>query len=109
MDPITIKIIHFIWELVIHKMVYRLVDRRRQKFEPLIRQKLETARGVLTLPELVKRIGLKDSFYNRGTVLAMVSRGEVIETDNPNTTITNRLNLRKYRLTTRTYKNDNKN
>ncbi|EMO52007.1 hypothetical protein LEP1GSC172_3631 [Leptospira noguchii] len=36
----------------------------------------------------------------------MVSRGEVIEEDNPNATIKNRLNLRKYRLTTRIHKND---
>lgn len=109
MDPITIKMIQFVWELVIHKMVDRRWARRRKKFEPLILQELETAGGVLTLPELVKRIGLKDSFYNRGIVLQavapMVSRGEVIETDSPNATITNRLNLRKYRLATRTYKN----
>lgn len=48
--------------LGIDKMV---TNRRRKKFEPLIRQELESAGGVLTLPELVKRIGLKDSFYNR--------------------------------------------
>ncbi|EMI69057.1 hypothetical protein LEP1GSC072_0403 [Leptospira noguchii str. Bonito] len=42
-----------------------VTNRRRKKFEPLIRQELESAGGVLTLPELVKRIGLKDSFYNR--------------------------------------------
>ncbi|EMN38393.1 hypothetical protein [Leptospira interrogans] len=109
MDPITTKMIQFVWELVIRKMVDRRTDRRRKKLEPLILQELEAAGGVLTLPELVKRIGLKDSFYNRGKVLEavapMVSRGEVIETDSPNATITNRLNLRKYRLVTRTYKN----
>ncbi|EQA71558.1 hypothetical protein [Leptospira noguchii] len=107
MDPIIIKMIQSVWELIIHKMV---TNRRRKKFEPLIRQELESAGGVLTLPELVKRIGLKDSFYNRGRVLEsvapMVSRGEVIEEDNPNATIKNRLNLRKYRLTTRIHKND---
>ncbi|EMO52004.1 hypothetical protein LEP1GSC172_3632 [Leptospira noguchii] len=62
MDPIIIKMIQSVWELIIHKMV---TNRRRKKFEPLIRQELESAGGVLTLPELVKRIGLKDSFYNR--------------------------------------------
>ncbi|EMM91660.1 hypothetical protein LEP1GSC145_1497, partial [Leptospira interrogans serovar Djasiman str. LT1649] len=53
--------IQFVWELVIHKMVDRRTDRRRKKLEPLILQELEAAGGVLTLPELVKRIGLKDS------------------------------------------------
>lgn len=56
----------------------------------------------MTLPELVKRIGLKDSFMNRGKVIQaiapMVSRGEVVEIDDPNATVKNRLELKQFRL-----------
>ncbi|EMY77085.1 hypothetical protein LEP1GSC060_2090 [Leptospira weilii serovar Ranarum str. ICFT] len=90
-----------------------MAARRRKKFEPLIRKELEAAGGVLALPELVKRIGFKDSFYNRGKVILliakMVSSGEVIEDNNRYASIENTLNLRKYRLTTPTHKDGTKN
>ncbi|MDV6236284.1 hypothetical protein CH379_011675 [Leptospira ellisii] len=70
--------------------------------EPLIRKELEFAGGILSLPELVKRIGLKDSFINRGKVIQavapMISRGEVLEEDDPSATVKTRLDLKKFRL-----------
>ncbi|MCG6169773.1 hypothetical protein LFX25_20270 [Leptospira sp. FAT2] len=79
-----------------------IVARRGKKLEPSILKELQDAGGVLTLPELVKRIGLKDSFMNRGKVIQaiapMVSRGEVVEIDDPNATVKNRLELKQFRL-----------
>ncbi|MCG6192359.1 hypothetical protein LFX25_03790 [Leptospira sp. FAT2] len=79
-----------------------LVARRGKKLEPLIRKELEEAGGFLLLPDLVKRVGLKDSFINRGKLIQaigpMVLRGEIIEEDDPNATIKNRLALKKFRL-----------
>ncbi|MBM9578096.1 hypothetical protein JWG45_13140 [Leptospira sp. 201903070] len=79
-----------------------LVARRGKKLEPLILNELKTSGGALALPELVKRIGLKDSFLNRGKVIQaiapMISRGEVIEIDDPNATVKNRLDLKQFRL-----------
>lgn len=79
-----------------------LVARRGKKLEPLILKELQAAGGALALPELVKRIGLKDSFLNRGKVIQavapMISRGEVVEIDDPNATVKNRLDLKQFRL-----------
>jgi hypothetical protein len=79
-----------------------IASRRGQKLEPRIREELTAAGGVLLLPELVTRIGLKDSFINRGKVIQaiapMVQRGEVIEEDDPSATVKTRLDLKKLRL-----------
>ncbi|RHX84243.1 hypothetical protein [Leptospira stimsonii] len=79
-----------------------LIARRGKKLEPLILKELQDAGGTLTLPDLVKRIGLKDSFINRGKVIQavapMISRGEVVEIDDPNATVKNRLDLKQFRL-----------
>jgi hypothetical protein len=79
-----------------------VASRRGQKLEPVIRDALTAAGGELLLPELVTRIGLKDSFMNRGKVIQaiapMVQRGEVIEQDDPSATVKNRLDLKKFRL-----------
>ncbi|WP_246838936.1 hypothetical protein [Leptospira yasudae] len=83
-------------------LAFAIIARRGKKLEPLILKELQAAGGSLTLPELVKRIGLKDSFINRGKVIQavapMVSRGEVVEIDDPNATIKNRLELKQFRL-----------
>ncbi|RHX89472.1 hypothetical protein [Leptospira stimsonii] len=79
-----------------------LIARRGKKLEPLILKELQDAGGALTLPDLVKRIGLKDSFINRGKVIQavapMISRGEVVEIDDPNATVKNKLDLKQFRL-----------
>lgn len=79
-----------------------VLARRGKKLEPLIYEQLSQAGGTLSLPELVTRLGFKDSFINRGKVIQaiapMVQRGEVIEEDAPNATIKNRLELKKFRL-----------
>ncbi|TGL81468.1 hypothetical protein EHQ83_03855 [Leptospira yasudae] len=83
-------------------MAFAIVARRGKKLEPLILKELQAADGALALPELVKRVGLKDSFINRGKVIQavapMISRGEVVEIDDPKATIKNRLELKQFRL-----------
>ncbi|TGK33254.1 hypothetical protein EHQ12_17840 [Leptospira gomenensis] len=79
-----------------------IAARRGKKLEPKILKELQDAGGTLTLPELTKRIGLKDSFLNRGKVIQaiapMIARGEVVEIDDPKATVKNRLELKQFRL-----------
>lgn len=81
-----------------------VVARRGEKLAPKIRAELAAAGGTLLLPELVTRVGLKDSFLNRGKLIQaiapMIQAGEIIEEDDPNATVKTRLDLKRFSLRT---------
>jgi hypothetical protein len=83
-------------------LAFMLMARRGVKLEPKIREELSRAGGELLLPDLVQRVGLSDSFINRGKVIQalapMIQRGEVTEEDDPSATVKTRLALKKIRL-----------
>ena len=55
----------------------------------------------LSLPELVRRVGLRDGFISRGKVMnvlgPMVAAGEIVQEEPPGTTIKTRLSVLRFR------------